>query len=131
MLFRIFDPLALVRLQDNEVKVNGRDKFTMAEQFAGIRDAIWQEVKNGQNVNSYRREVQRMHVYVLDQIVNKSPVFFPHDAVALARYDLGVIRNWIEQAMTNNNLDVYTKAHLQEMQAKIDALLNARMQRFY
>jgi hypothetical protein len=131
VLFRIFDPLALVRLQDNEVKVNGRDKFTMAEQFAGIRDAIWQEVKNGQNVNSYRREVQRMHVYVLDQIVNKSPVFFPHDAVALARYDLGVIRNWIEQAMTNNNLDVYTKAHLQEMQAKIDALLNARMQRFY
>jgi hypothetical protein len=131
VLFRIFDPLALIRLQDNEVKVRDRNKFTMAEQFEGIRDAIWQEVKTRQNVSSFRREVQRMHVYLLDQIVNKSPVFFPHDAVALARYDLEVIRSWIEQAIGSKSLDIYTKAHLQEMQAKIDALLNAKMQRFY
>ena len=101
----------------------------MAEQFTNIREAIWQELANGQNVNSYRRELQRIHLYVLDEILIKLPVFFPHDAVTLARFDLTEIRSDITTALSASNLDVYTRAHLQESAAKIDALLNAQMER--
>lgn len=128
-LFRLYEPLALVRLQDNEVKFTNGETFTMAEQFTNIREAIWQELANGQNVNSYRRELQRIHLYVLDEILIKLPVFFPHDAVTLARFDLTEIRSDITKALSGGNLDVYTRAHLQESAAKIDALLNAQMER--
>lgn len=130
-MFRLFNNLALARLQDNEVRFTDGDKFTMAEQFAKIREAIWQEVMIGQNVNSFRRELQRMHLYVLDEILVKFPIFYPHDAVTLARHDLTQIRSLIEKALSAGNLDTYTTAHLQESAAKIDALLNAQMQRMF
>ncbi len=130
-MFRLYDPLALARLQDNEIRFTDSDKFTMAEQFTQLREAIWQEVAAGQNVNSFRRELQRMHIYVLDEIAVKLPVFYPRDAGTLARFDLTKIKTMIEKALTNGNLDTYTIAHLQESAAKIDAILNAQMRRVF
>ncbi len=130
-MFRLYDPLALARLQDNEIRFTNGDKFTMAEQFRRLREAIWQEVAAGENVNSFRRELQRMHIYVLDEIAVKLPVFYPRDAGTLARFDLTKIREMIEKALAKENLDTYTTAHLQETAAKIDAILNAQMRRVF
>jgi hypothetical protein len=129
-LFRLYDPLVLGRIQDNEIRSPGSETpFTMAELFAGLRDAIWQEAAGGENISSFRRELQRMHLYVLDGMVLKFPPGFPHDAVTLARADLAKIKSEIDRSLSNSSLDAYTQAHLQESAAKIDAILTAQMER--
>ncbi|NIV12056.1 MAG: peptidase M43, partial [Aliifodinibius sp.] len=106
----------------------GDQPFTMLELFRNIRKAIWQEVNEGTNINSFRRELQRMHLYVLKNMVVKTPPTYPHDAVTLARADLVAIKNKIEENLTSENLDPYTTAHLQETKAKIEAALDAQVQ---
>jgi hypothetical protein len=129
-LFRLYDPLVLGRIQDNEIRSPGSETpFTMAELFAGLRDAIWQEAAGGENISSFRRELQRMHLYVLNGMVLKFPPGFPHDAVTLARADLVKIKSEIDRSLSDSSLDAYTQAHLQESAAKIDAILTAQMER--
>ncbi len=128
-MFRLYDAIVLQRVQDNELRFKKGDQpFTMPELFRNIRKAIWQEVNEGTNINSFRRELQRMHLYVLKNMVVKTPPTYPHDAVTLARADLVAIKNKIEENLTSENLDPYTTAHLQETKAKIEAALDAQVQ---
>lgn len=131
VLLRIYSPMVLVRMQDNEIRFSNGRPFTLAELFAELREAIWQEAPAGSNVNSFRRELQRMHLYALDRIIVKSKIFYPHDAVTMARADLVKIKAEIDKSLRNSQLDAYTEAHFQESAAKIDAVLNAQMERKY
>jgi hypothetical protein len=129
-LFRLYDPILLQRLQDDELRYSkDEDRFTMADLFQDIRKAIWQELETGKNINSYKRELQRMHLYVLTKIVLSSVSMLPHDAVTLARADMNNIKNQIDARLKAGNLDTYTKAHLEETRAKIEAALEAQIQR--
>ena len=61
--------------------------FTMVELFETVNTMIWEELDSGENINSYRRELQEsyidlMRVIVLD-IYNTTT--FPNDAKILAR----------------------------------------------
>jgi hypothetical protein len=130
VLFRLYDPLILQRLQDNEIRFpKGKEIFTMAEMFSNIRNVIWQELDSGNNINSFKRELQRMHLYVLNTILLKSPLMIPHDATTLARSDLIKLQTKIDQKLKDDRLDIYTVAHLQETQSKILAILQAQFQR--
>ncbi len=131
-LFRLYDPLIMLRLQDNELRFRkGETPFTMAEMFRDVRDAIWQELTGKENINSFRRELQRMHLHILTKLVVKTPVMVPHDAVTLARASLLKIRERIEENLKSGSLDDYTTAHLQETAAKIDAALKAQIQQSF
>jgi hypothetical protein len=129
-LFRLYDPLVLQRLQDNEIRFEkGETPFTMAEMFQDVRQAIWAELPNMQDINSFRRELQRMHLYILTRILINEPSSLPHDAVTLARADLSEIKNQIDQKLGSSKVDVYTRAHLDETRAKIEAALTAQIQK--
>jgi len=129
-LFRLYDPLVLQRLQDNELRFKkGEEPFTMAESFQTVRESIWEELKNGKNINSIRRELQRMHLYLLTRILVNEPGMLPHDAVTLSRVDLTALKNLIDTRISQNNLDLYSKAHLEETRAKIEAALTAQIQK--
>jgi hypothetical protein len=131
-LFRLYDPLILQRLQDNEIRFpKGEKPFTMAEMFESLRNSIWKEVADGTHINSFRRELQRMHLYILSRILIYEPTIVPHDAVTLARYDFETMKAQIEQRLAQNSGDLYSIAHLKEVQAKIDAALNAQIQKPY
>lgn len=130
VLFRLYDALVLQRLQDNELRFKKREKaFTMAEMFHSVRESIWQEVNTGKNINSFRRELQRMHLYVLTRFLVSEAGMLPHDAITLARADLTTLKKQIDSSLSDTNLDVYTRAHLEESRAKIDAVLSANVQK--
>ncbi|MFQ5583792.1 MAG: zinc-dependent metalloprotease, partial [Calditrichia bacterium] len=127
---RLYDFTVLQRIQDNEVKFKkGEEPFRMSELFQGIRKAVWEELENGENINSYRRELQRMHLNILLEMVVRYHPVYPHDAVTLARADLVNISEKIAKLSDNPNLDAYTSSHLQETAAKIDAALKAQVMR--
>jgi hypothetical protein len=62
-------------------------------------------------------------------LVVKPGLATPEDASTLARADLKQIRATITKAMGRDGLDAYTGAHLDETAARIDAALEAGIQR--
>lgn len=131
-LSRLYNSLALARVQDNELRFKkGQEVFTMAEMFTTLRENIWQELKSGDNIISFRRELQRIHLYVLNNIFIDWSPFFPQDAVTLGFADLQAIQSGIDTALQNNSLDSYSRAHLQETKMKINAMLEANRLRWF
>jgi hypothetical protein len=49
--------------------------------------------------------------------------------VTLARADMNNIKDQIDARLKAGNLDTYTSAHLEETRAKIEAALQAQIQR--
>jgi hypothetical protein len=53
----------------------------------------------------------------------------PEDARSLARNDLKVLQGAIPGALAAPMLDLFTRSHLEESKARIDAALDASLQR--
>lgn len=145
-LDRTYNPILLNRMQDLALHYDkGQQPFTMAEMFQQMHEAIWSEVAASQNINSFRRNLQRAHLAKLIGLVVKptgAPYFTPYsgtnpagmimppeDASTLARADLVALQKSITTALNSTALDAPTRAHLEETQARIAAALNAGLQR--
>lgn len=129
-LARLYDDLTMSRMLDVQVCADeGEDVLTLAEMFAGVREAVWSELSQGKDVNSFRRNLQRAHLDALISLVVAPGPATPADASTLARADLREIRRAIEEAMGSDGLDATTRAHLDETGARIDAALEAGLQR--
>jgi hypothetical protein len=129
-LIRIYNPIVLSRLQDMELKYSGGETpFTMDEMFTGIRDAIWSELGGSHSINSYRRALQRTHLAVLIYFVLSPGGGVPEDARTLARADLVKILQGADRVLGAGAVDSMTRAHLQETKSRIEAALEARLER--
>ena len=85
-LYRLHHPRIFSRIRDNELKFpRGDDIFTLAELFQDISTSLWSELKQHNNINSFRRDLQKSHVEVLSIILLNEKSYFHSDAVALAR----------------------------------------------
>ena len=126
-LYSLFHPRRLARIHDNEVKNSYDNMFTMDELFNTINHAIWQELYLQENINSYKRELQKMQINMYSQIIY-SNFMFPSDAVSFARYSLKTILKDIYANLGNTDLDNYTKSHLQNSSEMIETILSAEIQ---
>lgn len=128
---RLYNPIALSRLQDIVLHYEkGQEIYTMADMFTDLRRAVWSpEIISGMNINSFRRRLQHYHLdKSINMVLQKLPGI-PEDARTLARNDLKVLQGAIAKAITVRSLDVFTKAHLEESKARIDAALKAGIDR--
>ena len=126
----LYDPIKLARLQDLEVKVaDPNDRFTMADMFVGVRNAIWSELEAGGSINSFRRNLQRAHLSQLVQLVLHPQAGTPEDGVTLARADLVELGARIDRALGRDGLDYTTRAHLEETRARLRQTLEAQPER--
>lgn len=127
---RIFDPIALQRMQDIELRFKPTDpKYTMADVFTDLRRAIWTEIVTGGNINGFRRRLQRYHLDKDISMAVEDKEGIPEDARTLARNDLKVLQGAIPKALSAPSLDLITRSHLEESKARIDAALDANLQR--
>ena len=127
---RIYSESVLNRVQDNEVKFpEGDEPFTMDELFQTTTRAIWSELDQRKNINSYRRRLQQIHLQILIDILLHKEKDYPRDAVSLARADLDTIYKQVKRLKTHPALDTYSKAHLVETEAKIEAAFAANVER--
>jgi len=130
VLSDLYAPIKLARLQDSELRYsNPADRFTLADMFIGVRGAIWSELDSASPINSFRRNLQREHLNHLLRIVLQPEPGTPEDAVTLARADLAELRGKIDRALASGSLDYTNRAHLEETRARIQAALDAQVQR--
>jgi len=126
-LYSLFHPRRLTRIQDNELKTEEENQFTLQELFYKVNNSIWAELKDSEAINSYRRELQKTYVNMLSNILY-SNFYFTNDAIALARINLSTTLKKIYDIIGSPKLDQYTKAHLQNTSNRIEKILNAKMQ---
>ena len=94
--------------------------------FISISSAIWLELDQSNNINSYRRELQNLHIDLF-KIIILDDAGYPHDAQIVARQSLEQILSKIYFSLTQPSLDSYTIAHLQNSAQKIENILEAQI----
>jgi len=151
VLDRLYHPIVLARIQDNELRFRpDQTPFRMADLFNGLNTAIWAELgAGGTSISSLRRNVQREDLKHLIRLALRMPppplpppppvgifVTFPpapkppEDATTLARAELVEIRGKIRGELVSGKVtDATTRAYLEETQERIEATLQARIQK--
>jgi hypothetical protein len=132
LLARLYQPLTLARLQDNEMRFAAGEKvFTMADMFTGLDTAIWSELdNNATKISALRRNLQREQLKELVRLTVRNIGGVPEDATSLARASLTAINAKMKQALDGNRItDRTTRAHLQESIERVSAALDARVWR--
>ena len=128
-LVRILNPLVLSRVRDNELRFKpGESKFTMSELFTTLRNSIWEEIYSRENINSFRRGLQRIHLRILTELVVNQDMSLPYDAVVLARADLVELQSRLRNMQYVSRMDDISKAHIAEISARVDAALDAHLE---
>ena len=126
-LYRLMHPRILARIRDNELKfLKNQSKYTLNEHFQKITKYLWSELDNNNNINSFRRDLQKSHLEVLTIIMLNKKGYFHSDAISLARSNLRNMHSNIKISLENGTFDDYTQAHLSECANKIQSVYKAQ-----
>jgi hypothetical protein len=126
-IFRLHHPRIFARIRDNELKfLKGESVYTLTEHFQKITQSLWTELEQNNNINSFRRDLQKSHVEVLTIILLNEKGFFHSDAVALARASMREMYSNIKESLDAGFFDDYTRAHLSECANKVQSVYKAQ-----
>lgn len=137
VLSQLLSPLTLERLYDSELRVaSDKDAFTTAELLHKLTGSIYSEldtIKEGEftdrkpAISSLRRNLQRNYLDRLTKIA-LGQTDAPHDCRSIARMEIKSLNGQITGLLNKElKLDSYSKAHLQELSAYIEKVLNAEI----
>lgn len=125
-LNRLYSPMVVGRLLNNVVRVpRGADRYTMLDLFNDVRRGIWSELTAGTSVNSFRRQLQLMHLNKLLSIYLSNPAVYPSDARSLAANDLDIIEAAAGRVAAGGG-DEMTRVHCKEVVRQIQAAKKAQ-----
>jgi len=114
----LLHPGRLERLVEAET-FQGNRAYTLPEMMTDLRRAVWSELPGGGAIDAYRRNLQRAHVARLETLMNEQE---ESDVAAAARGQLAALQREIRPRVGRTR-DSMTRAHLDEMSARIDAIL--------
>jgi hypothetical protein len=119
----------------------GEGVYSLTEMMDDVREGVWTELRTGQAIDTYRRNLQRGYLERLDELMNGAgpdgPTFsFPganeyftsvnvpqSDIRALARGELETLQREIRNRL-GAGVDRMTRLHLQDALARIEGILN-------
>ncbi|MBL8892335.1 MAG: zinc-dependent metalloprotease [Planctomycetaceae bacterium] len=137
---QILNPTTLRRVYDNEARVSAEEAyFTLPELLKSISAAVWTELGGGVDgvynerkpaISSLRRNLQAEHVNRLIGLSREhsSPMAAMRPISTLARQELRELVAKIDGYLQagDGKLDVYTKAHLNDLQQRVTKFLDAQ-----
>ncbi len=129
VLNHVFSPAVLRRVQNNALKLDkGSKPVTIAEVLRGVSDVLWMKA-DPKKSTVIMRNLQREHVKHLTNWTLGSRTG-PADAKSLARFHLRGIGRHVKKILSQKDLqmDETTRAHLEEVQERIDKVLSAPLQ---
>ncbi len=126
-LGNLLDRERLQRMITN-TQVNPNKAYSPVEMMNDLRRGVFSELYRGQEVDAYRRNIQRAYVdaataYVMDLKAEGNSEVAQSDIVALMRGEIEQLRKDIRarRSRTNDRLSVY---HWNDLIARIDAALD-------
>jgi len=140
-LFQIMNPNTLNRIYDAQLKVPAdQDAMTIPEVINRVTAAVWSEVESGPGggkytnrkpfVSSIRRSLQRQHTEMMINVILTRPGTMMaadvHAVVALKLKDLADRVGSILSGGQAQQIDDFSRAHLDETKSRIDRALQAK-----
>ena len=129
----------MARLIENET-LNGSEAFKLTDLTTALRNSIWSELKRGEKIDTYRRNLQRAHIdrlfylmtadnqskrqgsdYVKSTAINTSQ----SDIRAVTRFELSELKRLVIRAVALSK-DSMTRIHLKDVTKRIDYILNPK-----
>lgn len=115
----------LMRMIENEA-LNGNNAYTITSLFTDMRQGIWSELYNGRTIDTYRRNLQKEHIDRLGELINlEDEKYANSDIPSIAMATLNRLERDVRSGLGRQN-DVSSRFHLQDVQKRIDAVLNPK-----
>ncbi|MDA7614265.1 zinc-dependent metalloprotease [Verrucomicrobiales bacterium] len=136
-LTSLMNPTTLMRIYDNEFRTPpDEDAFTLPEMLNTLTKSIWKEIDDIDSdgeftarkplIGSFERNLQREYVERLTDLIAPSGYNASQKSIYdLASTELHELAGRLEAALDADNLDPYTKAHLNETHRLIEKSLDA------
>ncbi len=113
----------LMRMIENEA-LNGSDAYTITELFGDMRQGVWGELYNGRKIDTYRRNLQKEHINRLGELMNLEEAKYANsDIPSVAMLSLNRLERDVKSGIGRQR-DAISKAHLQDIQKRIERILN-------
>lgn len=123
----LYNPFVLNRLLNNVERYKpGENVYTMHDMFTEVRRSIWSEIVDLSDVNSFRRQLQLLHLKRIITIYLSDSIIFPSDARTLAANDLNIIESAVKNGMGSTTANSMSVAHYKEVLRQIDAAKGAK-----
>jgi hypothetical protein len=118
----VLQPLRLNNMIETEAMTESdRDVYPVDELFADLRNGIWSELRQGQSVDAFRRNLQRGHVERLGELLKSESDEIHHsDIKAYARDELETLQR---QLRLTGGQGTVTRLHYHDILARIEQLL--------
>ncbi|NVJ47869.1 MAG: zinc-dependent metalloprotease, partial [Cytophagia bacterium] len=114
--------------------LNGSDAYSMLELTADIRAGLWSELRGGNAIDTYRRNLQRAHIEKLGQLLTEdepasrfgnSVDASQSDIRAIARAELKSLQSSIRAAIPRTS-DRMSKIHLEDALERVNSILDPK-----
>ena len=135
---RLLDPQKMYRLMEAEIQ-HGTDTFTMADLFSGLRTGIFGNLRGGDEIGIYNRNLQRGYIERLQYLMENEPPSPPaafaaafgltrtnigqSDIRPYVRGELEAIKTQLDRAATRTSHNL-TRLHLVDLSARIEKVLD-------
>jgi len=111
----------LSRMVDNSA-INGKRAYTLVQMFTELRIGLWQELNKKEEINIYRRNLQREHVKILISLIKKDKAKMS-DIGAVTREELKKIHKLCSKA-SKKYPDGISNYHLRDIEFQIAEILD-------
>jgi len=123
VLNNLFEAGRLSRLVEAEATEGSVRTYTLIDLYTDVKAGVWSEIEAGQNIDSYRRNLQRAYIEKMDALM-KNPKD-QSDVKAITRSMLKKLAQEIKDNISKQNHQIST-FHLEDILERIDAILNPR-----
>jgi hypothetical protein len=129
LLGQLTSPFVFARIRDAEMKFGSRAVLPIPELMEELTRSVWSESWSGsRNVSAMRRDLQRVYLDRMGEIIATPPARMPADARSVARYRLRDLDGRLQRAVAAGALDAYTRAHLMESRQRIAKVMEAGLE---
>lgn len=133
VLNRLASAQRIARLIEYE-KRSDEEIYTVFEMMDDLRNGIFSEVRANENIDVYRRNLQRAYIQQMQNLMETDQVgggwFGPSvnvsgsDIHPVVRNQLNILNRDIDSALGAGGFDRATRIHLEDAQSRIDSILN-------
>ena len=117
------------RLIEQEAN-QGDAAYTLAEMLVDLRNAVWTELVDSSTPDAYRRNLQRGYIERMRFLMEENSSgqgglsVEDSDVRAYVRGELNEVKRLATNVLTRRRLDTATRYHLQDVNARIDDILD-------
>jgi predicted Zn-dependent protease with MMP-like domain len=138
-LNNILDFGRMERMIENET-INGNTAYSLLSMMRDLRQGIWNELRTGRSIDTYRRNLQRAYIDRMEFLMTKEQSQIPaafrrfvrrtnvnvnqSDIRAIARAELKSLQRSVRTSATNSS--GMKRIHLQDVLERIDTILNPK-----